>query len=82
MSTDRSFFSRFAIALGVMHFLAACTDSGLQAVSSVALSPSLFPLSGSIVLKPPVLSFNDTGLSVNDGVTRNGLWEVESADLG
>lgn len=82
MSTDRSFFSRFAIALVVMHFLAACAGSGLQSVSSVALRPSPLPLSGSIVLKPPVLSFNDTGLSVSDGVTRNGLWEVESADLG
>jgi hypothetical protein len=27
------------------------------------------------------LSFNDTGLSVSDGVTRNGLWDVDSADI-
>lgn len=82
MSFERSIFSRFAMALVVMHFLAACAGSGLRAVSSVALSPSPLPLSGSIVLTPPVLSFSDTGLSVSDGVTRNGLWEVESADMG
>ncbi len=35
------------------------------------------------MLKPPVLSFTDTGLSVSDGVTRTGLWSVSSAsDIG
>lgn len=30
------------------------------------------------MLKPPVLSFTDTGLSVSDGVTRTGLWSITS----
>lgn len=36
------------------------------------------PAGGAAILPPPVLSFNDTGLSVSDGVTRNGLWSVDS----
>lgn len=36
------------------------------------------PVAGVITLNPPVLSFNDTGLNVTDGVTQNGLWAVES----
>lgn len=31
-----------------------------------------------VVLPPPRLSFTDTGLSVSDGVTGNGLWSVVS----
>jgi len=31
-----------------------------------------------VVISPPTLSFNDTGLSVTDGITRNGVWDVES----
>ena len=34
---------------------------------------------GAVILDSPVLSFNDTGLSVSDGVTQNGLWAVDSA---
>jgi len=29
-----------------------------------------------VVLPPPVLSFNDTGVSVSDGITFNGKWSV------
>lgn len=36
--------------------------------------------SGSVILKPPMLSFTDTGVSVSDGVTRKGLWSVDSTD--
>jgi hypothetical protein len=39
------------------------------------------PVAGAIILKTPVLSFNDTGLNVTDGVTSNGLWAVESAGI-
>ena len=31
-----------------------------------------------VVLPKPVLTFNDTGLSVSDGVTSNGIWNVAS----
>jgi hypothetical protein len=33
---------------------------------------------GQVVLPRPVLSFNDTGVSVSDGVTFNGRWSVGS----
>jgi hypothetical protein len=36
------------------------------------------PVTLAVVLNPPVLSFNDTGLDVTDGITRNGVWDVES----
>jgi hypothetical protein len=32
------------------------------------------------ILEKPVLSFSDTGISVSDGVTRNGLWSVSTLD--
>jgi hypothetical protein len=38
--------------------------------------PIPMPMAGTVKLSAPVLSFNDTGLSVSDGVTRNGLWDV------
>lgn len=39
------------------------------------------PVAGAVILRPPVLSFNDTGLSITDGVTSNGRWAVESAGI-
>ena len=36
------------------------------------------PVLQAVVLKAPVLAFTDTGLSVSDGITRNGLWSVTS----
>jgi hypothetical protein len=39
------------------------------------------PAAGAFILKAPVLSFNDTGLNVTDGVTKNGLWSVESVGI-
>lgn len=50
---------------------------GLTGVPSTS-SP---PVSEAIKLKAPVLSFNDTGLSVTDGVTRNGRWGVDSEGI-
>jgi hypothetical protein len=47
--------------------------------SAVSALPT--PKAGVVKLKAPVLSFNDTGLSVSDGVTHNGLWGVDSADI-
>jgi hypothetical protein len=49
--------------------------------SSVLSLPTPTPKAGAVTLPAPVLSFNDTGLSVSDGVTRNGLWDVDSADI-
>ena len=49
--------------------------------SSVSSQPTPTPKAGAVTLKTPVLSFNDTGLSVSDGITRNGLWDVDSADI-
>jgi hypothetical protein len=36
------------------------------------------PTTVAVTLKPPELAFSDTGVSVTDGVTSNGLWEVDS----
>jgi hypothetical protein len=44
-------------------------------------TPPPKPKAGAVKLPAPVLSFNDTGLSVSDGITRNGLWDVDSADI-
>jgi hypothetical protein len=65
--------------------LTAC--SGAKALTQQDTAPRALPSSvrlaeGAERLSAPVLSFNDTGLSVSDGVTRNGLWDVESAGLG
>ena len=48
---------------------------------SLSSQPMPTPKAGAVKIKAPVLSFNDTGLSVSDGVTRNGLWGVDSADI-
>jgi hypothetical protein len=53
--------------------------AGKNWVSPVSSQPK--PKAGAVKLPAPVLSFNDTGLSVSDGVTRNGLWDVDSADI-
>lgn len=36
------------------------------------------PASAPVVVPPPVLRFNDTGISVTDGLTSNGRWTVGS----
>lgn len=58
--------------------------------SSDLAEPATAPMPGSpganpparVTLKAPVLSFTDTGLSVSDGVTFNGLWSVTNDGLG
>lgn len=52
--------------------------SGTPPVTPVAPAA---PPAAAVTLKAPVLSFTDTGLSVSDGITRNGLWSVTSDDL-
>ena len=44
--------------------------------ASSAPAPTAVP--ASVVLPRPVLSFNDTGVSVSDGLTFNGKWSVGS----
>lgn len=80
MLFDR-FFSRYAMALAVITFLTACAGSGFRAAPSAGLTHTPAPKSGAVILNAPVLSFNDTGLSVSDGITRNGLWAVDSAGI-
>lgn len=67
----RRFF--LGVSLGLLSMIVSCGGSGAgtEGASNVAST-------GSVVLKPPKLSFTDTGVSVSDGVTRNGLWAVES----
>jgi hypothetical protein len=70
------------VCLGFSSLFAACGGSGegAEKVNSTptASSPVNVPNTGAVILKAPKLSFTDTGLSVSDGITRNGLWSVES----
>lgn len=51
---------------------------GASAPAGAAMAQ--IPTTGSVILAPPLLRFTDTGLSVDDGVTRTGLWSVSSSD--
>lgn len=70
--------------------LAACgggSDGSLAGVSPPAaqVAPPMAqnpPAPPAMILKAPALTFTDTGLSVSDGVTRNGLWSVTSDEQG
>jgi len=71
-------FLRWSVAvLAVAFLLVACGGSGGGSDATTAPDGQR-PSAGSVVLKAPVLSFNDTGLNVTDGVTSNGRWGVES----
>lgn len=72
------FLRRSFAALAAIFFLAACGGSGGGAGGTSAPNAQTPPATGSVILKAPVLSFNDTGLNVSDGVTSNGRWGVES----
>jgi hypothetical protein len=67
----RRFF--LGVSLGLLSMIVSCGGSGAGTEGA-----SNMPSTGTVVLKPPKLSFTDTGVSVSDGVTRNGLWAVES----
>lgn len=64
--------------LAIAIFLSACGGTGLQAAGSDATNTASPPVAAAVVLRPPVLSFKDTGLSVTDGITGNGIWDVSS----
>lgn len=76
-----NFFFQKSCLLTLGLFLTSCGGSGS---GSIALTPPDIqtpPAMGSVILRAPVLSFNDTGLSITDGVTSNGRWAVESAGI-
>jgi hypothetical protein len=50
--------------------------SAMPAAPDTSVAPGNTPLA--VVLPTPQLTFTDTGLSVSDGVTVNGLWTVVS----
>jgi hypothetical protein len=76
---------QFVLVLAAAFVSVSCASSG-SAPSGKGWDPlaSSQPTQkvGAVILPAPVLSFNDTGLSVSDGITRNGLWDVDSADIG
>ena len=76
------FFSlmRSALLLGAIVLLSACGGGGSASEGSATTTPvpTPAPVTAAFKLAPPVLSFNDTGLDVTDGITRNGVWDVES----
>lgn len=72
---------RGLISLGLVWSLWACGGadgiSGASVDSSGTAMPAV-PQTPAVILPLPVLSFTDTGLSVSDGVTRIGAWQVSS----
>ena len=64
--------------LGVVVFSSGCGGGGSDSGGSASTNLAPAPVSIAVVLSAPVLSFNDTGLSVTDGITRNGRWDVAS----
>ena len=78
MSCKRFSLTRSAILLGSAFLLSACGGSGSEPVGMVSSDPMAGRETVAVVLPTPVLSFNDTGLNVTDGVTSNGRWGVES----
>ncbi len=81
MFSSQTFLWRSFAVLTVAFFLAACGGSGAGSSATTVPGAQTPPVAGAVVLKTPVLSFNDTGLNVSDGVTSNGLWAVESAGV-
>ena len=71
-------WTRSALLLGTVVLLGACGGGGSDPAGSVSIFPMPTPATVAVVLKPPTLSFNDTGLSVTDGITGNGIWDVAS----
>lgn len=83
-----------AAALSTTVWLMACGESGDAADPAASAMPPGTPTApaapttpppmagGTVSLKPPLLSFTDTGLSVTDGITRNGLWSVTNDGFG
>jgi hypothetical protein len=69
---------RSALLLGAVVLLSACGGGGPSSGGSPLINSASPPEVVPVVLRPPVLSFKDTGLSVTDGITGNGIWDVAS----
>jgi hypothetical protein len=74
-------FTKHAGILFMVICLCACSSTGSQAVDSATTIPKAARAKAAVILRAPVLSFNDTGLSVSDGITSNGLWAVDSPGI-
>ena len=69
------------LLVGALAAASACGGGGGGVgTPQMDMSQGPTPAAGSAILAPPTLSFTDTGLSVSDGVTRTGLWDVSSSD--
>jgi hypothetical protein len=81
MFSPRPFLMRSTAVLSAAFFSVACcgSDSGPNAMTEAGAQTP--PVAGAVILKTPVLSFNDTGLNVTDGITSNGKWGVESQGI-
>ena len=81
MFSSQAFLTRSFSVLVVAFFLAACGGSDAGPSATTVPDMQTPPVAGAVILKTPVLSFNDTGLDVTDGVTSNGRWGVESQGI-
>ncbi len=81
MFTLQPSLRRSLALLSVAFFSVACGGSGSGATDTTVPGAQTPPVAGAVILKTPVLSFNDTGLDVTDGVTSNGRWGVESQGI-
>lgn len=81
MLSGHILFLKPLLVLTMIGFMSACGGSGSGAAAAEGTAPVTSPVTGAITLRAPVLSFNDTGISVTDGVTQNGLWAVDSAGI-
>ena len=86
MNQTNTCFAKFVLSLSFITVLASCGGGGGGGPSggsdtTTAPNAQTPAAAGAVILKAPVLSFNDTGLNVTDGVTSNGRWGVESQGI-
>jgi hypothetical protein len=86
MNQTNTSFAKFFLSLSLTTVLASCGGGGGGGPSggsdtTTAPNAQTPTAAGAVILKAPVLSFNDTGLNVTDGVTSNGRWGVESQGI-
>jgi len=75
-------FTQLAMLIAAAFMLSACGGSGSGAAGSASTNAGAGRETVAVVLKAPVLSFNDTGLNVTDGITSIGRWGVENQGIG
>jgi hypothetical protein len=80
MTRDVKNFLSIAVLVCSSTFLTACGGGNGQ--TEPAPTSSVAVVASTLKLNPPVLSFTDTGLSITDGYTYNGLWTVTNDGLG